>query len=85
MLYSLRKFTGSELSEQRMKIIKFFEQYGEEATKEAFGEDRKLVRRWRKRLRETGGSLAALIPLSTRPRRVRRSYVSKKLLISSGM
>jgi len=45
MLYSLRRFTGSEVAGERMKIIKFYEQYGEEATKEAFGADSKVISR----------------------------------------
>jgi len=80
MLYSLRRFSGSEVAEQRMKIIKFYEQYGEDATKEAFGADRKVVSRWRKRLSEDGGNLTALIPLSTRPHKVRRSHVPQEVL-----
>jgi transposase InsO family protein len=79
MLYSLRKFTRDEVAEQRMKIIKFYDQYGEEATKEAFGADRKVISKWRKKLQDNG-SLTALIPLSTRPHRVRRSTVSQEIV-----
>jgi hypothetical protein len=32
MLYSLRVFGRDEVAQQRMKIIKFYEQYGEEET-----------------------------------------------------
>ena len=80
MLYSLRVFEGSEVAQQRMKIIKFYERYGESATKEAFGADRKLISRWRKRLRENGGRLESLIPHSTRPHRVRRSEVGFEII-----
>jgi transposase InsO family protein len=80
MLYSLRVFGRDEVAQQRMKIIKFYEQYGEEATKEAFGADRKVINRWRKKLKENGGSLTALIPLSTRPVRVRRSHVPQEVI-----
>jgi len=73
MLYSLRNFSKSEVAEQRMKIIKFYEKYGEKATKEAFGADRKLISKWKKRLKDSSGSLMALAPLSTRPHTVRRS------------
>ncbi len=66
------RFSRDEVAEQRMKIIKFYEEYGEKATKEAFGADRKVISRWRKRLRDGGGRLEALIPSSTRPHRVRR-------------
>ena len=80
MLWSLRNFSESEVAQQRMKILKFYESYGEAATREAFGADRKLISRWRRRLREQDGKLSALIPHSTRPQRVRTSTVSIKLI-----
>jgi putative transposase len=80
MLSSLRSFGESEIAQQRMKIIGFYESYGEEATREAFGADRKLISQWRRRLREEDGRLSALIPHSTRPRRVRTSAVPLKLI-----
>ncbi len=40
MLSSLKKFSNNEVAQERLKIIKFYEQYGEKATKEAFGADR---------------------------------------------
>ena len=80
MLWSLRGFGESEIAQQRMKIIGFYETYGEAATQEAFGADRKLISRWRRRLKEEDGKLSALIPHSTRPRRVRSSLLSPKLI-----
>jgi transposase InsO family protein len=80
MLHSLRRFSESEIAEQRMKIIKFYEKYGEKATKEAFGADRKVISRWRKRLREGGGHLSSLIPYSTRPHRIRTSNVHQEVI-----
>ena len=80
MLWSLRRFSGSEVAEQRMKIIKFYEAYGEKATKEAFGASSEVISRWRKRLKESGGSLSALIPHSTRPHRVSCSDGSPKII-----
>src|SRR5512139_287879 len=80
MLWSLRGFGESEVAQQRMKIIKFYESYGEGATREAFGTDRKLISRWRRRLREEDGKLTALIPRSTRPRKVRTSVVPLEVI-----
>jgi len=71
MLSSLRRFSEDEVAQERMKIIKFYESYGEKATKEAFGADRKVVSRWRQRLIKADGRLSALIPCSTRPHRRR--------------
>jgi transposase InsO family protein len=75
MLESLRHFDGDEVATQRMKIINFFNTHGEVATKEAFGADRKVVSRWRKRLLDSGGKLTSLIPNSTRPITVRQPQV----------
>lgn len=80
MLYSLRKYSESEVAQQRMKVIRFYEEYGEKATKEAFGADRKVISRWRKKLKDSGGKLMSLIPLSTRPRKVRRSTIPNEII-----
>lgn len=80
MLYSLRKFREDEIAQERMRIIKFYEEYGEKATKEAFGADRKVINRWQKRLKENGGTLSSLVPSSTRPHRVRHSTVSQEII-----
>jgi len=80
MLYSLRKFNESEVAQQKMRIIKFYEEYGEKATKEAFGADRRVISRWKKRLKDNGGKLMALIPSSTRPKTVRRSEVAREII-----
>jgi hypothetical protein len=73
MLSSLRKFNTDEIAQKRQEMISFFDQHGEAATKQAFGADRKVISRWRKRRTASGGKLAALVPISTRPHTVRRS------------
>ena len=80
MLYSLRKFDKSEIAQERMKIINFYNQYGEKATKEAFEADRKVVNRWKKRLDKSGGKLVSLVPYSTTPKRVRTSQTNSKII-----
>ena len=80
MLLSLRKFSKDEIAQERMKIIKFYEKYGEKATKEAFGADRKVISRWRKRVNESGGKLASLIPHSTRPHTVRQPQTRSDII-----
>lgn len=45
MIASLRRFESNEVAVQRMKIIKFYKEYGEKATHEAFGADRKVINR----------------------------------------
>jgi transposase len=80
MLNSLKKFEGSEVAKERIRIIEFYDNYGENATKEAFGADRKVISRWKRRLRENRGELSSLIPHSTRPHRMRRSEILLRLL-----
>ena len=65
MLDSLRRFDTDEVAGQRLRIIDFYDRYGEAATKEAFGVDRKLIYVWKRRLREFQGRLEALAPDST--------------------
>lgn len=80
MIYSLRRFSQSEVAQQRMKIIKFYQQYGEKATKEAFGADRKVVSRWCQRLKDSGGKQESLAPYSTRPHYLREGQTDPQIV-----
>lgn len=60
MLSSLRKFAKDEVAGQRLRIMEFYDKYGEQATKEAFGADRKVISRWRQRLNRQGGALCGI-------------------------
>lgn len=73
------KFTKGEIAQHRMKIIKFYEKYGERTTIDVFGVNRKTVNRWRKRLKENNGKVVALLPLPKRPKRVRKSIVPTEI------
>ncbi|MBI3322917.1 MAG: transposase [Candidatus Omnitrophica bacterium] len=68
------------MAKQRHKILKFYEQYGEEATRKAFGASRKVVYHWRKLLKDSGGRLEALVPSSTRPDHARCPEVPKPVV-----
>jgi len=57
MLHSLKVYKRSEVAQQRMKIIKFYDEYGEKATKEAFSADRKVISRWKKGLKKGKAAL----------------------------
>ena len=63
-----------------MEIITFYDEFGEKATISAFGADRKVVSRWRKRLAENKGRLESLIPYSTKPKTVRRVSYTQKII-----
>ncbi len=41
-----------EVIQERLRIIEFFDKYGQDATKEAFGVARSTIYLWKKRLRE---------------------------------
>lgn len=71
MIESLRRFSKDEVATQRLKILNLYDTYGEVATKEAFGADRKVISRWRKRLSSSGGRLSSLVAYSTKPINVR--------------
>ena len=80
MISSLRKFSSSEVAQQRLKIMKLYAEYGEKATIEAFGADRKVVSRWRQRLEKGRGRLQSLVPYSTRPKTLRRVDYSPRVV-----
>lgn len=81
MLSSLRKFTVSDIAQKRMEIISFYDQFGEAATKQAFGADRRVMSRWKKRLTDSGGKLSSLVPHSTRPH-MRRAPVTDPRIVA---
>ena len=67
-LFTLRDSKKLEIVEKRLKIIKFFDKYGAEATREAFGVARSTVYLWKKKLKDAGGKLIALVPKSKAPK-----------------
>ena len=80
MLHSLRRFSKDEISRERLKIIQFYDRFGEQATKEAFGADRKVIHVWKKRLKESGSKLMALVPYSTKPKRARKMETDRRII-----
>jgi len=58
--------------EKRVKILTFFDRYGEVATREAFGTSRSTIYLWKKALKDSRGQLTALAPASRAPK-IRRS------------
>jgi putative transposase len=64
-----------ECIEQRVEIIKFFDDYGEDATRRAFGKSRSTVYLWKQKLKRAGGRLSALAQGNRAPIRKRRRIV----------
>jgi len=63
--------------QERLKVIKFFNQYGWKITHDAFGYARSTVYLWKKNLREKG--IKGLIKQSTRPHNTRKMYLDPKI------
>src|SRR3989304_8934031 len=80
MLLSLRRFSEDEVAQERMKIIKFYEKHGEQATMEAFGAGGKVISRWRQKLVKGQGRLYALIPTSTKPHHTRTPLTDQRII-----
>jgi len=62
--------------EHRIKVLKFYDQYGPEATKEAFSVSRSTVYLWKQKLKDGHGQLEALAPMSKAPKTRRRRSTS---------
>ncbi len=58
--------------EHRVKILTFYERFGLEATKEAYGVSRATIFNWKKQLKLSHGKLSYLAPHSRRPHTVRQ-------------
>jgi putative transposase len=80
VISSLRKFDESEVAKERMRIISFYESYGEKATKEAFGVARQVISVWKKRVKNGHNHLVSLTPTSTKPKTVREMLVDHRLV-----
>ena len=58
--------------EHRIKVLNFFERYGPEVTKEAFGVSRSTLYLWKQRLAKGNGRAVMLAPASKAPKTRRR-------------
>lgn len=77
--YSINKYSQDEVAKWRLKVLTFYDSYGQKATKEAFAVARSTIFLWKKNLRQAGGSLAALCPTSTAPHTRRKMAVDHKV------
>ena len=64
-----------KIIEERIRIIEFFDEYGEQATRKAFGKGRSTVYLWKQRLKRAGYRLSALAPRDRTPKRKRSRLV----------
>ena len=61
--------------EQRLEIIKFCDEFGFKATKQAFGKSRSTIYLWKQKLKKANGKLSALVPGDRTPRHKRQRVV----------
>ena len=67
--------TKRECIEKRVKIIKFFDEFGVSATRKAFCRSRSTVYLWKRKLKLSGGKLSALAPGDTTPLHKRKRII----------
>lgn len=69
----------TQKAEERVRIIAFWEKYGDAAAEEAFRASRSTLFRWQKLLKTGGGLLEALNPRSTAPKAKRKRVIPKEV------
>jgi transposase InsO family protein len=74
------RYMISDKAKKRVKILAFWEKYGDEATKEAFGVSRRTLFRWQKKLEEHMGKLEGLNAKSTAPIEKRKRVVPEEII-----
>jgi len=66
---------------KRLKILKFFDKYGLEATIEAFSVSRRTLYRWKKTYKKNKGDILSLNPKSTQPK-TKRTPTTRRVIIN---
>ena len=79
-IHNVANHPQKEVIEERLKIIKFFNQFGEEATKKAFGKARSTIYLWKQNLDKERGKLSALAPKSRTPKKRRQRETDLALI-----
>ena len=76
----MRHFAASDVAKERLRILEFYAEFGEKATKKAFKVDRKTIWVWKRRLRNERQHLFSLVPHSTRPKSVREMKTDHRVV-----
>ena len=75
MVYDITSHPQRKEIEHRVEIIEFFDDYGAEVTRRAFGTSRSTVYLWKHKLKQAGGKLSALAPGDRTPKNKRHRVV----------
>jgi putative transposase len=65
-----------EIIEKRLEVLKFYEEFGLEATKKAFKKGRSTIFLWKQKLARSGGKLSALAPGDRTPKHRRKRIIN---------
>ena len=79
-VYNMADHPQKKVIEERLKIIKFFDEFGAKATKEAFNRGRSTIYLWKQNLRYSQGKLSALAPESKAPKNKRQKDWPKEIV-----
>lgn len=71
----LNTISHNQIVQEKLELIKFFDNYGAKVTKDAYGVGRSTVYAWKRRYKTSKYDPASLIPKSKKPKNTRRSYV----------
>lgn len=67
-IYDISSHPKRKEIEKRLEIIKFFDQFGLEATSRAFNKKRSTIFSWKQKIKKSGGKLSALAPGDKAPK-----------------
>ena len=73
------RYMISEKAKERTRILAFWERFGDQATREAFGVSRRTLFRWQKKLNESLGKLEGLNAKTTAPIGRRKRVVPENI------
>jgi putative transposase len=73
-----------EIIEQRLEILKFFDEFGLQATRRAFKLSRSTIFLWKKKIREASGKISALAPGNRAPlhrrKRITNPFIARFII-----
>lgn len=77
-IYNISNHPKKQEIEKRLEIIKFFDEFGQEATDRAFAKSRSTIFLWKQKIKRSGGKLSALAPGDKAPKtRAKRKLTDK--------
>ncbi len=74
-IHNILNHPKRESIEKRLEIIQFFDEFGEAATKKAFGKGRSTMYLWKQKLKKADGKLSALAPGDKTPIHKRKRLI----------